>query len=296
MRSTQLACSNLSSCKSQKLESKLGVAADAVWPSRHLGDFIWTPRAPLPNACQLRVGNARGGEGVPNTGILVVNEAGQVTLANPVIERLFGFRRDELIGHPVEMLVAKEFAGGHEHLRRSFSIHPETRQMAEGLDAHGLRKDGRLFPIEVSLNPVEDEGRKGVLATVVDVSEYRKAEALQRLLFREFGAPREKSVCSVQGVVHRTIGRGPDRDALDGRLRALVRAHYLTSGSGWTGALLREIVQGELTGFSERFSTQGCDVRLTTSAAQQFALIIHELATNALKYGALSSPNGRVLH
>ena len=57
--------------------------------------------------------------------------------------------------------------------------------MAEGLDAHGLRKDGRLFPIEVSLNPVESEGRKGVLATVVDVSERRKAEALQRLLFRE---------------------------------------------------------------------------------------------------------------
>ena len=58
--------------------------------------------------------------------------------------------------------------------------------------------------------------------------------------------------------------------------------------------MLREIVQGELTGFSEWFSTQGCDVRLTTSAAQQFALIIRELATNALKYGALSSPNGRV--
>src|SRR4029078_4888900 len=110
----------------------------------------------------------------PN-GILVVNEAGQITLVNPSIELLFGFKRDELIGHPVEMLVAEAFAGSHEHLRRSFSNHPEKRQMAEGLDAHGLRKDGKLIPIEVSLNPVEGEGRKGVLATVVDVSERRKA-------------------------------------------------------------------------------------------------------------------------
>ena len=230
----------------------------------------------------------------PN-GILVVDEAGQITFANPAIERLFGFKREELIGHPVEMLVAKEFAASHEYLRRSFVSHPETRQMAEGLDAHGLRKDGRLIPIEVSLNPVEGEGRKGVLATVVDVSEHRKAEDLQRLLFRESEHRAKNLFAVVQGVAHRTISRGPERDALDGRLTALARAYNLTSGSGWAGALLREIVQGELAGFSERFSIQGCDVRLTTSAAQHFALVIHELATNALKYGALSSPNGRVI-
>ena len=176
-----------------------------------------TPRAPLPNACQLRVGNARGGEGVPNTGILVVNEAGQVTLANPVIERLFGFRRDELIGHPVEMLVARSSRGGHEHLRRSFSIHPETRQMAEGLDAHGLRKDGRLFPIEVSLNPVEDEGRKGVLATVSDSLSTGKQKPSNACSFVNWSTAR-KICLQCSRVVHRTIGRGPDRDALDGKL------------------------------------------------------------------------------
>jgi len=229
----------------------------------------------------------------PN-GILVVDGAGQITFANPSVERLFGFKRDELIGRPVETLVAKEFAASHEYLRRSFSNHPETRQMAEGLDAHGLRKDGRLFPIEVSLNPVESEGRKGVLATVVDVSERRKAEDLQRLLFRESEHRAKNLFAVVQGVAHRTIAQGPERDALDGRLTALARAYNLTSSSGWAGALLREIVQGELAGFSERFSIQGCDVRLITSAAQHFALVIHELATNALKYGALSSPDGRV--
>lgn len=229
----------------------------------------------------------------PN-GILVVNDAGKITLVNPAVERLFGFRQEELIGHPVETLVAKEFAASHEHLRRSFVSHPETRQMAEGLDAHGLRKDGRLFPVEVSLNPVEDEKRKGVLATVVDVSERRKAEDLQHLLFRESEHRAKNLFAVVQGIVHRTIARGVERDALDGRLTALARAYNLSSGSGWTGAVLREIVQGELAGFSERFSTHGCDVRLTTSAAQHFALIVHELATNALKYGALSSPSGRV--
>jgi len=133
-----------------------------------------------------------------------------------------------------------------------------------------------------------------VLATVVDVSERRKAEDLQRLLFRESEHRGKNLFAVVQGVVHRTIAPGLARDALDGRLTALARAYYLSSGSGWTGAWLREIVEGEVAGFSERFSTQGCDVRLKSSAAQQFALIIHELATNALKYGALSSPNGRV--
>ena len=79
--------------------------------------------------------------------------------------------------------MAEAFAGSHEYLRRSFSNDPEYDKWPRAWMLTASGKTEKLFPIEVSLNPVEGEGRKGVLATVVDVSERRKAEDLQRLLF-----------------------------------------------------------------------------------------------------------------
>jgi two-component sensor histidine kinase len=80
-----------------------------------------------------------------------------------------------------------------------------------------------------------------------------------------------------------------------GRLQALARTHAILTGAAWEGAPLSEILKRE---FGEEFSDSvkvcGCDIVVNAGAAHQFALIIHELATNAFKYGALSVPSGRI--
>lgn len=78
------------------------------------------------------------------------------------------------------------------------------------------------------------------------------------------------------------------------RLASLARTHAMLADSKWTGAPLEQILSEELTSFANQVSFAGCAVVLNTPAAQTFALIVHELATNALKHGALSRPNGRV--
>jgi two-component sensor histidine kinase len=84
------------------------------------------------------------------------------------------------------------------------------------------------------------------------------------------------------------------RTDFEGRLRALANANQALSGSASDGALLLEIVRKEMAGFSSAVDIEGCDITLNTQVAQQFALIVHELATNAAKHGALSEPSGRI--
>lgn len=84
------------------------------------------------------------------------------------------------------------------------------------------------------------------------------------------------------------------RQALETRLASLARTHAMLADSGWAGASLKQIVSEELTTFASQFDCTGCDLVLNTPAAQSFALIVHELATNAVKHGALSKSEGRV--
>ena len=97
---------------------------------------------------------------------------------------------------------------------------------------------------------------------------------------------------------HRSLDeKGNISDAkslLLGRIQALARAHSTLADAAWEGAPLDQIVRQTLEAFTNRATITGCDIVVTPSAAQHFALILHELATNASKYGALSVPNGRI--
>jgi two-component sensor histidine kinase len=85
------------------------------------------------------------------------------------------------------------------------------------------------------------------------------------------------------------------REMLIGRLQSLGHAHELLTETSWMGADLKDIVQAEIAGFTERVRFSGPAVSLSPSGVQTFALIVHELSTNAAKYGALSSTNGEVV-
>lgn len=115
-------------------------------------------------------------------GILVVDEQGRIRDLNPQAEELFGYGRAELVGEPVETLVPEGARSVHTREREAYVRNPEPRPMGIGMELTGLRKDGREFPVEISLSPLrrgEDDGLL-VIATVRDVS--------QRKRLRAFGA------------------------------------------------------------------------------------------------------------
>jgi two-component sensor histidine kinase len=99
----------------------------------------------------------------------------------------------------------------------------------------------------------------------------------------------------IQSVVNRTLtGAQSKAKNVERSTQALAQAHRLLVDDSWSGARLNEIIVRELAGFSDHLSISGCDIVLNAHAVQQFALMTHELATNAVKYGALSTPHGRI--
>ena len=114
-------------------------------------------------------------EGSPS-GILLADRTGRIVLVNRQVEALFGYRREELVGESVEKLVPGRFRAAHAQLREGFFGAPETRPMGAGRDLWGVRKDGREFPVEIGLNPLETEEGPMVLASIIDISRQRAME------------------------------------------------------------------------------------------------------------------------
>jgi len=115
---------------------------------------------------------------------VVVDHCGMVVHFNRQAERVFGFTRQELIGRPVELLVTDELRELHRKYFRAYVSRPRIRPMGPGVDLHGRRKDGTRFPAEISLAPIEWQGRPSYCATVRDVSESRRRERIL-LAFRD---------------------------------------------------------------------------------------------------------------
>jgi PAS domain S-box-containing protein len=116
-------------------------------------------------------------EGSPS-GQIMADSSGAIVLVNAEVERLFGYGREELIGQPIEMLVAPDLRFEHREHRMRFAADPKVRRMGTGHDLFGIRKDGARF--EVGLNPINTANGLFVLGQVVDISERKRAEAKLR--------------------------------------------------------------------------------------------------------------------
>ncbi|MFM2070287.1 MAG: hypothetical protein RLZZ623_550 [Actinomycetota bacterium] len=110
-------------------------------------------------------------------GVVIVNAHGQMLLVNREMERLLGFHRNEMLGQPVEILLPMEVRNPHLAHRDTFQANPHRRAMGAGLDLAAQRKDGSVFPVEISLAPTEINGERVVIATVRDVTANRQADA-----------------------------------------------------------------------------------------------------------------------
>lgn len=132
----------------------------------------------------------------------------------------------------------------------------------------------------------------------VEVAERKRAEERLSLLVSELTHRVKNLLAVLQSIAVRTLSDthtiADARRILVGRLHALARAHELLTEACWKGADLGHIVNSEVSGFSDRVRASGPEVFLTASAVQTFALVVHELATNAAKYGALVNAEGQI--
>ncbi|MEU1178604.1 PAS domain S-box protein [Streptomyces sp. NPDC005820] len=109
--------------------------------------------------------------------MVIVDDRGAIRLVNAQTEALFGYGREELLGHPVELLIPDRFRDQHTGHRGAYTANRQVRPMGAGLELHGLRKDGTEFPVEISLSPLETADGLLVSAAVRDVSDRKAAEA-----------------------------------------------------------------------------------------------------------------------
>jgi PAS domain S-box-containing protein len=222
---------------------------------------------------------------------------GRFTSVNPAVERVLGYRPQELIGTDLSRYVYQGEVAKQDVMLR-LKLEGETSTQYE---MQMLAKDGRRITLEVNSNLILDAAGApiGIQSIARDVSERKDAEARQSVLMHELQHRTKNLLAVIQSIVTNTLANSRDltsaKVAMVGRLHALARAQdFITAGST-AGVSLRTLVEAELSAFATRLKIDGVPVIVDGGFAQQFALVIHELATNAAKYGSLSTPNGRVL-
>lgn len=223
---------------------------------------------------------------------------GHITSWNAGAERIFGYRAEEMVGEHITRIIPPELHGEEERilarLRRGERI--------EHYDTERITKDGRRVAISLSVSPLRDRHGNLVGASKVarDFTERKRAEEMQRLLFSELNHRVKNTLAMIQAIARQSLRAAPDPNAFvqgfSGRIQALARAHDLLAMRKMRGADIIEVIREQVMFGVDpaRVVCAGPQIALNARVAMQLALVLHELATNASKHGALSVPSGRL--
>ncbi|MBZ9856020.1 PAS domain-containing protein [Mesorhizobium sp. CA13] len=212
----------------------------------------------------------------------------------PAASSFFSLRPSD-IGRPLTDLSSQlDYPELKQHIAEVF-------ETGETLNHHLARDSAGRFHM-VHINPYRDKGNRvrGVVVTLVDVTTLAQAEEHQQVLISELNHRVKNMLAVIVSIASRTREKSVSKDefaeALIGRLHAMSRAYGLLSRKSWKEASVSELLHQELEPFGiERFELNGQEIELGPQQGLSLSMAVHELATNAAKYGALSKPRGKVV-
>jgi PAS domain S-box-containing protein len=223
---------------------------------------------------------------------------GIITSWNTGAERIFGYMAEEIIGKPISILIPPDYQKEEEAIIERI----RRGQRVEHFETVRQRKHGSLIDLSMTISPVKNSRGKIIGASKIasDITERKRNDAQIVMLAHEAEHRTKNILATVQAAVRLSHSNTPDelKRVIEGRINALAKVHALFVESRWTGAQLHSLVTQELLpyrdGRVERVRIDGPTVMLEPNTAQAIAISLHELATNAAKYGSLSAADGDV--
>jgi PAS domain S-box-containing protein len=230
--------------------------------------------------------------------IVSKNLDGIITSWNKGAERVFGYTAEEAIGQPITIVIPQD----RQDEERTILTRIRRGERIDHFETIRQRKHGSLIAVSLTISPVKNAAGKIIGASKIarNVTEQKRNQEQIATLAREAEHRSKNLLANVQAMVNLSQADAVDdlKKAIEGRIQALANVHSLFVTTRWIGAELSTIASQELAPYSERGEMRvrigGPEVLLEPDAAQAIALTLHELATNAAKYGSLSVSNGQI--
>ena len=230
--------------------------------------------------------------------IVSKNLDGIITSWNKGAERVFGYTAEEAIGQPIIMVIP------HDRWDEERTILTRIRrgERIDHFETVRQGKHGSKIVVSLTISPIKNAEGKIVGASKIarDITEQKRSQEQINTLAREAEHRSKNLLANVQAMVNLSQADAVEdlKKAIEGRIQALANVHSLFVATRWIGAELSAIAKQELAPYSatgeKRVRIDGPQVLLEPNAAQAIAVILHELATNAVKYGALSEADGQI--
>src|SRR6516225_6813323 len=223
---------------------------------------------------------------------------GIITSWNRGAERVFGYTAEEVIGRPITIVIPQD----RQDEERTILTRIRRGERIDHFETVRQRKQGNLIAVSLTVSPVKNAEGMIVGASKIarDITEQKRNQEQIATLAREAEHRSKNLLANVQATVKMSQSDTSEglKDAIEGRIRALANVHSLFVETRWIGAELSAIALQELAPYSvkgqARVRIDGPQVLLKPDVAQAVAVALHELATNATKYGALSVDAGRI--